>query len=176
MAGKSHTLEYHRSFSNAMSMLNHCLPFYIVCSITPEPMISLLRSKSDEDILHSASPLLAENRASNKRGSVHGTSSSTSMIQELTNRLSRIHQDSDEESSPQDQHLESNDTLSPVIKVTSCSPTAQRKQSRSSSEDGTVIGATGTPVVTNVPRKSITPTVKKRYIPKHRKARSLGSK
>ena len=135
-------------------------------------MISLLRSKSDEDILHSASPLLAEHRASNKRSSVHGTSSSTSMIQELTNRLSRIHQDSEEESSPQDQRSESNDVLSPVIKVTGCSPTTQRKQSRSSTEDCTT---TGTTVVSNTPRKSVTPTVK-RFIPKHRKARSLGSK
>lgn len=145
-------------------------------------MISLLRSKSDEDILHSASPLLSERRASNKRGSVHGTSSSTSMIQDLTNRLSRIHQDSEEEAltgtkeSSQDQ---SSDTLSPVIKVTICSPTTQRKQLRSSSEDFTASGITGTSTTTTtnvVLPKSITPNIKKRFIPKHRKARSLGSK
>lgn len=132
-------------------------------------MISLLRSKSDEDLLHSASPLLSEHRTSKKRGSLHGTSSSTTMVQELKNRLSKIHPDDDEETVtdtegyPEDQK---SDTLSPVIKVTSCSPTAQRKQCRSSSEDITSTG----------PPKSVTPVVKKRFIPKHRKAQSLGSK
>lgn len=142
-------------------------------------MLSLLRSKSDEDLLHSASPLLSEQRVSKKRGSIHGTSSSTSMIQELSNRLSRIHQDSEEEAltgteeCPQDQYTNPNDTLSPVIKVTSCSPTTQRKQCRSSSEDFTAIG---TATSTIAPPKSITPSIKRRFIPKHRKARSLGSK
>ena len=137
------------------------------------PVISLLRSKSDEDLLHSASPLLLEHRATKKRGSLHGTSSSTTMVQELKNRLSKICPDDEEETKtdtegyPEDQCT---DTLSPVITVTSCSPISQRKQCRSSSED---ITATNT---TTVPIKSVTPIVKKRFIPKHRKARSLGSK
>ena len=135
-------------------------------------MISLLRSKSDEDLLHSASPLLSEHRATKKRGSLHGTSSSTTMVQELKNRLSKIHPDEEEEAItdtegyPEDQ---CSDTLSPVIKVTSCSPVTQRKQCRSSSEDITA-------TATTVPPKAVTPIVKKRFIPKHRKARSLGSK
>ena len=142
-------------------------------------MISLLRSKSDEDLLHSASPLLSEHRATKKRGSLHGTSSSTTMVHELKNRLSRIRPDdeneviTDTEGYPEDQYT---DTLSPVIKVTSCSPVTQRKQCRSSSEDITAAATTTTSATTTVPTKSGTPIVKKRYVPKHRKARSLGSK
>ena len=138
-------------------------------------MISLLRSKSDEDLLHSASPLLSEQRATKKRGSLHGASSSTTMVQELKNRLSKIRTDDEEEAitdtegHPEDRPV---DNLSPVIKVTGCSPITQRKQCRSSSED---VSATGT-VTTAPPPKSATPIIKKRFIPKHRKARSLGSK
>ena len=128
-------------------------------------MLSLLRSKSDEDILHSASPLLLEQKASKHRGSLFETSSNTSIVQELKSRLSRIrNDDEDEEAEESSRDKSGGDTLSPVIKVTSCSPTTQRKQSRSSCED-----------VAALP-KSITPVVKKRFIPKHRKARSLGSK
>ena len=93
------------------------------------------------------------------------------MVQELKNRLSKIHPDdedeavTDTEGHPEDQHT---DTLSPVIKVTSCSPVTQRKQCRSSSEDITA--------TTTLPPKAVTPIVKKRFVPKHRKARSLGSK
>jgi len=138
----------------------------------------LFRSKSDEDILHSASPLLSEQRASKKRGSIYGTSSSTTMIKESVNTLSKSTCQDDEEevltdteASPKDQCTKLYDNiLSPVIKVTSCSPTAQKKQVRASSED---LNAT---VTTTIPPKTITPIMKKRFVPKHRKTRSLGSK
>ena len=148
---------------------------HLLYTVIAGPMISLLRSKSDEDLLHSASPLLSEQKATKKRGSLHGASSSTTMVQELKNRLSKMRTDDEEEAItdtegyPEDRPA---DNLSPVIKVTGCSPIAQRKQCRSSSED---ITATGT-VTTALPPKTVPPVVKKRFIPKHRKARSLGSK
>ena len=111
------------------------------------------------------------------------------MLQELSNRLSGIASidieddstvNSDRELSPEEPN---SDTLSPVIKITNSSPVAPRKQCRASSEDLTAIRDAGkfphpaavnpTPTLT----KSITPSVvKKKYVGKHRKARSLGSK
>ncbi|XP_065919067.1 ras-specific guanine nucleotide-releasing factor RalGPS2-like isoform X2 [Dysidea avara] len=168
-AVKSRTLGHHSSFSS---------PF--------KPLTYLLRSKSDEDLLHTASPLLHKVTASH-HSSIQVTDR-TRMIEELSNRLSGIasidNEDdntaiSDRESSPQEPNM---DNLSPVIKITDSSPIAPRKQCRASSEDLTALRDTGTLHhhamlnTTTTLTKSITPSVsKKKYVGKHRKARSLGS-
>jgi len=108
-------------------------------------------------------------------------------MQELSKRLSGIasidneddgNRISDRETSPQEPNI---DALSPVIKITGSSPVAPRKQCRASSEDLTALRDTRTshhPAHTAATlTKSITPSVaKKKYVGKHRKARSLGSK
>ena len=189
-AVKSRTLGHHSSFSSPFSKLStsSLLLLLLYVTVNTEPLTFLLRSKSDEDLLHNASPLLHNVSSVTHRSSIQVTDHST-IMQELSKRLSGIasidNEDdgngtSDRETSPQEPNV---DTLSPVIKITDSSPVAPRKQCRASSEDLTALRDAGTlhhPAIAHTPAtltKSITPSIaKKKYVGKHRKARSLGSK